>query len=562
MANRFTNIRPTQFDYQSTLVPLPFNEIAAVGEAKQKQYESNLVDTQNLLNNIKVKSRPEDQPALKEKIDYYNNKVKNISDKVGNDIGNSDYKRELNQLAGEIKTDLVAGDLGAIQHNANTYQDWLGKVQNSKNYKPFLDRSFYDVAPGQYKGFKNSETGQYNLTSATGIDESLERDKKADELVKGIASNKSGGFKWSKDEMGNDVIVDYKGETISPQKIKATFEPLFKNSEEYNQLEREAEYASKTAGVSKKDYIDHHMNELLSGVTNKYTKKDFEQNLKIDRLPEYQNHAGEENTTPVNIGATNVKSDPNYRADAPSSARKFFKNFSLTKELYANIYPNEGKSIDLNKPFNEDQKTILSKAEKFYGHTSGDKKTQADMINKYLDDWSKFQLNVNVDQYTNPKKVEAENQIYFSNSGKGAKAATTRKFTSLSGEDVGSEETGSDFLKKYGNEDQFAINTTGKLNSDNPYYTAGRVVTVSDKSTGEVIAQYAMSGDNKEMSGGNNLKHTLYKNLKYNPKGEYKLELDTEDLNASLRAEPLDAPPLTKVDNAPTTKDSQPCCVP
>mgnify|MGYP006921284903 CR=1 FL=1 len=290
-ANRFTNLRPTQFDYQSTAIPLPFNEIAAVGETKQKQYESNLVDTQNLLNGIKVKSRPEDQPALKEKIDYYNSKVQNISNKVAGDVGNPEYRRELNQLAGEIKTDLVAGDLAAIQHNANTYNDWLTKVQSSKNYKPFLDRSFYDVAPGQYKGFKNSETGQYNLTSVTGIDESLERDKKADELVKGIASNKSGGFKWSKDpNTGDDIIVDYKGETVSPEKIKATFEPLFKNSEEYKQLEREAEYASKTAGVKKQDYINHHMNELLYGVTSKYSKKDFDQNLNINRLPEHQSN--------------------------------------------------------------------------------------------------------------------------------------------------------------------------------------------------------------------------------------------------------------------------------
>jgi len=184
--------------------------------------------------------------------------------------------------------------------------------------------------------------------------------------------------------------------------------------------------------------------------------------------------------------------------------------------------------MDLTKPFSADQKTILDKAEKFYGHTSTDKKTQAELINKYLEDWGKNQLNIGIDQYTNAKKVENENQIYFGGVTKGAKAATTRKFTTITGDNAGAEETGSDFLEKYGDPDKYIINTTGKLNSDNPYYSAGRVITVSDKA-GKVVGQYAMSGDNREMSGGNNLKHSLYRNLKYNPKGEYEVDLPTSN---------------------------------
>ncbi len=524
---------PASYEYMQ----LPYQELVQAGALKQQKFDQGIDELSKAEGALKINADPKHVQVRNKMLQDYNTKLSTLTDEYLK-TGDRNSLRKAKQIQYEFASDPNRLQLEENYQNYLKYQPDAQKSTTSGKY-----RDFYDP----YANLQTEE-GKVTPFKYSGMKEAGDYVPDMQKLIGNISADKTATEGYKKDKEGKLLVNDYgqliktdgSVESISDSKLMGlakTLAPTFlrtkdaqwfidertgKPTKSYDQMSPEEKQAYETEAM---------VEMFRVGSPQLFSKTSSGVNLQ--NLPEATlNAKNMEKTTPVSLGATSLPTDPNYRADAPSKMREFFKNFSLTKELYANLYPKEGESIDLNKPFSKDQEGLLKRAEKFYGHTSDNKATQANMINKYLDDWGKFQLNVSIDQYDDPKKVEAENQIYFTNAGKGAKAVTTRKLVPIvgdpSGDTQGSEVTGSDFMKKYGNEDEFAINVTGKLNPDNPYYAAGKAVTVSNKKTGEVVAQYAMSGDNKEMSTGNTLKHQLYKNLKYNPKGEYKLDLPTD----------------------------------
>jgi hypothetical protein len=133
-------------------------------------------------------------------------------------------------------------------------------------------------------------------------------------------------------------------------------------------------------------------------------------------------------------------------------------------------------------------------------------------------------------QYSNPKLVEKNNKIFFSKDITGGSAAVNRPFKLISGE--GDQELkGASFLEKYSDKKGYTTNVTGDLTPDNPYFAAGKQVTVLDK-TGKVVAVYAMQGNNEEMAQ-DGYKHEFYKS-KYTPEGQNTISIPVRQKDGTV----------------------------
>lgn len=118
--NRYTQIRPTDFQYQSTIVPMPFSDIAAVGEVKQKQYDTGkaLTDQLGTLESA-IKAAPGHEQWKAEKLKEYNNVLQSTVDKFSQDFASPEFQRETSKIINQFKND---PEIQQIQGSYNWYE--------------------------------------------------------------------------------------------------------------------------------------------------------------------------------------------------------------------------------------------------------------------------------------------------------------------------------------------------------------------------------------------------------------------------------------------------------
>lgn len=278
--------QPRQREYQSTFNAVPLEFLNNTLKAKQADFDKAELYQNDLMKNLNVTARKQDIPKLKEIQDQYSQRVEKLADQYKGDKGSYGFIKELRNLAVDMNKDLTAGSLYAIKTNKEAFDQWNKTVKEQKDaYKPYLDEAYTNIADPFYKGAVDEE-GQLNITSPGRIDPYLDRAKRADEIVKGIAAEGNAGWQIQT-RNGQNYIVDSKGKAVTNEKIKETFLPAFQQTEEFNQLHREANFLDKSgilakAGLNKDQYIQQQTEELLKGVQSKYRMSEYDVNAKAD----------------------------------------------------------------------------------------------------------------------------------------------------------------------------------------------------------------------------------------------------------------------------------------
>lgn len=331
---------PATYSPIQTYVQLPVDYLASNLAQNQQNYDINKSAEASFIEQLaKVKGREEDLPALRNISSAYENALNGIAEKVNRDYGSSNYKSELQKLAGNLRTDLAQGDLSVINSNYNTYQAYQKQVQEAKNYDPLLDSEYTNIAVDRqtgksfYTGYKNSNGG-YNVSKLGSINEGINAFEEADKVVKGINSisfdtprmvkDANGNLTLPKDQYGNDIIINDKGEQISESKIRNTFREGFKNTPAYKQMWEKANRKAKIAEKRGEDFdpqaeVIKQTTELENSLVSKYFLNKSARSIDFHNIPEYQQA---QNTTPTYTPTRNgaALTNPNVVGEISNAA--------------------------------------------------------------------------------------------------------------------------------------------------------------------------------------------------------------------------------------------------
>lgn len=246
--NRFDVYQPQ--GHVSQYVPLPFQELAAIGQQMQKDYEGALTSLQELPSLLK------DSKGLKEVYGYgqkglanyyvqdhdmisaYNQELKNRLNTLTDDImsgklkGN-EYKSEINKLKTQVQSDIApTGKIGQATARYNTYQKNLEELQKAKD----VNKAAWLASP-IYQNVGEFLSGQADIRTA-GVGEFVDRNKELNEALSHI---RSVGSSWA----GTDgkYIREGSWDKVSPEKIKGAFEGWFQNSATKGDIEAQVMHA-------------------------------------------------------------------------------------------------------------------------------------------------------------------------------------------------------------------------------------------------------------------------------------------------------------------------------
>lgn len=200
MANRFNNIYDNQ--YISTYVPLPFQEMVALGALKQgKQDEESAIRDQYLAKTWnRLGADAENARKIKSSIDQ---ELENFSNKDFNDsqVRSNWYKTRM-KLANEFGPD---GAIGAQEASYNAHQAYV-KDLDERLKKGDIDQSTRDLlinkSVKEYKGIGERGTTGYNTFRGETAANTADIPKYMDDLAKGWKENKVVNEGWTEDKDG------------------------------------------------------------------------------------------------------------------------------------------------------------------------------------------------------------------------------------------------------------------------------------------------------------------------------------------------------------------------
>ena len=297
--SQFSN--PALFNPIQKHINLPVEYLQNNLNMAQHSYDLGQAETKNLVEQLtKSKALEKDKPLLQNISQSYENALNGITDQAHKDLGSSDYRNKIAKLASHLQTNLAQGPLSTINGNYNTYQAYQKQIAENKDYSPHLDSEFTKNNQNFYGGAINTN-GTYNNLKLGSMGKSLNLPTEADNIVKGINSISTDTPRVTKDAYGNDVVINDKGEFITPDKIRATFLPAFKNSPAYQEVLQKANYEEALANkqnktFDKQAYIDNTINDLQNHVISKYTLSKTGTNIDFHNIPEYQQ---DKNSAPI-----------------------------------------------------------------------------------------------------------------------------------------------------------------------------------------------------------------------------------------------------------------------
>lgn len=577
--NRFVNIdwdKPI-----SSFVPLPFEAAYAAGEKIQKNFDSGKAisgEIDKLSQAVKV--IPNDEPAKQYMLDQYRSAIKETVDKYKGDYASADYQREANNIVDQFKNDTR---LSVFNNNIDRYKELNENLKNPEKARDIHHSlgEFYNPD----KSIKYNDPVNPVAFSPTYSTKAGDRPKTLNEIFQGVTEDGTPTSRISqtahtigekmyyidydgqrkeitKDKISNvayanldnylsteagthelrSALENLKGQGLLPQ----NFNTYNVNSGNYKSIlgsiatgnkrkspvydkqgkkTGEKEYDESLAEYLRDDIVDNIFAGGKKFIHRMETGK-YDRSGVFDPTSDYtRKKIEEEATTTEYLPSSLVGNEVDLTKFKSDEGSGFFdtKMGSIVKNLW---YGMTGE-VDMSKygtkvyKFTPEQEKIYEQAVHFYGKTALGGKEKGDMVNQYIKDWSAKKLNIAYNQYTNPKKVEDMNNIYFGKESGGAYAASNKKMKLMLGDGPVSGQ-GQDVMKEYGNKDKYVINVEGDLTPDNPYFAAGKVVTVRDKSNGEVLARYAMEGSQQEVDK-NKGTHELFKRIKYNIQGEEKI---------------------------------------
>lgn len=548
--NRYTNLQYNQYAGGPEYIPLPFDTIAAVGAAKQQKYDDTKSQLDKSLLDANIKSIAYHDEPRNKWIKQYNDEASSLINQ-NIDFGSPEGKSMVNNLINKYKNN---EDLQVFSRSIDNFKKQKENIEELKKkpgaYAYYNDPTLYDekmfaMGINPYATEDKLHPLEYNFRP---IQSAENHQKAVEDIYDNIKS--SGSIKAYADFSGDKSYIQSGKngwEGVSDKTIEeATKDNLgtflessagqdWSRKFHFDNLEQLAKMSPEERQSAEQNAAYNYM--LNIGKTFKHGKSTQDKDLKTTSVFDLKakRKDEEEQLEPVNLEGITLPSSVS-KVNIPVNIGRWLNSNSGRGDMSSppvTFNWNELGKIDRNTKidFSKDQKKVLERAEKFYGQYYDSDREKAKLINKYVEDFSKGALNIGIHQYTDPKYVKDQSTLYFGDADNklgsaGASAATTREFKLITGDSDKDLYTGKEFLKQYGNSEDYNINITGELTPNNPYFSAGKVVTVTNKD-GEVEAQFAMKGNNKEITDNKQV-HDFFK-AKFSPTGES----ETTDLDGN-----------------------------
>ncbi len=147
---------------------LPYELMAQVIEKKDKAVQTEIDSAMILKDKLKAQALKVDQPALKQKILDYTQRIDDITAGIkGNVMDYSKFSDQTNQLSRDITQDWTMGDIYNMESNRTAYLENIKAIDEAAKKDPEKFRAgqadaLKAAALAKYQGYKNSETGEYN----------------------------------------------------------------------------------------------------------------------------------------------------------------------------------------------------------------------------------------------------------------------------------------------------------------------------------------------------------------------------------------------------------------
>ncbi len=240
-ANRFdTSVNQ---EYVSSYIPLPFQQLAALGEqAKTNFDEGKKLESDLDALSASIKSAPVYEKSRKDYVDKVNNQLRNLVDEYQGNYGDSEFKNKTRRLMTDVKNSTEVANFNKTLEAYNIWEK-LKAQGNSKD----LDYT-YEMDSNDPTGFKQLNILEKPIYSSR-FTKYSDWDKDAKESVGHIAP--SGGEKigdlLAKTQISNGKLYERKGEKwvgITNPKLESIVKQIV------------PVYASKSGG-------QHHLESIL-----------------------------------------------------------------------------------------------------------------------------------------------------------------------------------------------------------------------------------------------------------------------------------------------------------
>lgn len=365
----------------NTYVPLPYEELAATGAAKQRRYdlasqkENELAD---LIGNVK---------ALKEvsaygqtykvgDYDYTRDYLAKLNKELGSkaeeiasgDKGARDYQNWLSNKAREVRQELTTGKLADINQAYGTYQAQQKSLAEAKDLalSDWRANQIYKSRAGY--GQVGGALGDAQL-SLENVGEYVDRNKELNESLQHI---KGIGRAWAQ-STGN-YINEGSLKEVPVDKIVGAFDNWFNNSKTRYDIEQEANYRVQSGLISPEqaqEFVDYRKKQLENEAVSLYYEREERAGKKADpygvqtakqqmenplALP--QTFTTEKTLNPnINTEIIDKLSEMDFDSNGslkptmnPEVVEKKFQDPTTGKWLASGIYETTGKKgIDLGK---------------------------------------------------------------------------------------------------------------------------------------------------------------------------------------------------------------------
>lgn len=578
----------SQFTKPAELTPLNFDFLLKTKELADAKKEKTLDEFDTLSSKLgAVNALPQDISIRNQKLNEYDQKLHSWYDKYKDNL--TVGVPELRNLKNAFNQDVTRGQLGAIASNyaaRKAHEEEVNKAYTAGNINQqrrdaLLAADLYD-----YSGVgPENATGSYNFYKGSTPAKEVDLADKAVKLAEGWKADKieRGGYHQDKNGLYFINSVGSK-EYADPSEIKTYVSTALQQDPTVRSfIDQETKlhnigvnentelYSTDPKGnpvqVNPLKYLEHYKNSFIDDAANLAAAKyGYTQVSSKDEglswVPDYVNKVNEEpkyqtsNLNSVQIPQTegikviNPMISSRSRALTEKEAQDVYKNYGLLnpdgslKSVMGSSYELAKAEIDAGKPeakenvkidFNSNQKAILNRAVKegFASMPTNDV-DKAELINNYVDSFNSNLVFPGLIEYNWADKktsdlAQRETEMFFGD--KGPKLFNARNYKLIAGEGP-KKLTGPEFSEKFSNDANYTKSVTGKLSPDNPYYTNGRIVTVTDKNGN--ILRYAMSGSNEEMASPvTKVLHDMYL-AKYNPSGISEVYIPIKEGNKTI----------------------------
>lgn len=293
-ANRYTRLGDFGQVRGPEYIPQPFNNIAAVGEAKQGQYDQ-AVQQEGAIAALQAKVKPLDEVygygpnglstyktgQSQEVQSYFDNLRKDLSTKADEiakgDKGSSEYRGWLKNKANEVAAlTSPTGKFGQYTQDAENYT----KQQEEISKNPDVEKAGW-LANKAYSNVGDYLKGKARISLQT-TGKFVNRDKELDDLTKGINEELTSLYA---SPTGQGYIASGKKEEITRKKVADTFQGFFPNSETAKDLHDEISHKIKSGELdpaNAETYFNTHAKYIEDALISKYTKSTGSASLTSD----------------------------------------------------------------------------------------------------------------------------------------------------------------------------------------------------------------------------------------------------------------------------------------